>query len=682
MYSRVTSGNPAARLQTFSNLVNEPLSCWFVADLRDKLVMLGTGPNNSRVTLACQDGRVRMFALDFNNTVLIDLADSTEDAYFQVRARCSPCSYFLLDGVTSQPLLMMLAAAIKSLGIVLLTFALKQNKRLMRVLHSRYARCLTALANFRFDDAKGKEEFRKVVEGNFAPPVVDFDEVTRRLQRWISFKIVKSSTKGKQEPSYEQQELSEAALNAGDALTRFSDESSGDRIDLRRQDAAGQRQSKGKSQGSSSDSTDFLIVTDDEVGRLGHASVRSFVPSEASCFASTPEPIDPLFVEFYYTKLCEGQAWIVNADNIAHEVCEAVQDAYTKLKAKLHEDDQVDALEQTALNLGADSYLAPTPTPRAAGRFKSIFSKGFFSRKFGFHNTRRSVSKSVSFLNVTDTVSSPTDVSRRSTSNYGSSVQELDAAEVLAYLTAGYRSKFTELRHKYPASFEYVLLPNRILDNRLAPLPFVISFNIMYCAVFLVVCIFRVVGTDLPWFDRYQVVFYLFFNSTAIGSLVVDCFMRPLLLRRDLKSDPYIRVAAFFVSVPFLTHCLPGAVYYAWIFIPLIGLPIAFETWLRHKQVLTQQRYRVLAFTLRSTARIVLVFATCTGLSMSYNYAAIGIWRKGDSSVSSLRTVAPVAYADVPVSDFESRSFDCMVEEWLSSTAAFLQHFGAIIGFF
>ena len=613
VFARVTSGNPLASLQVYSNYVDEPLVCFDDAQNVVKSLLIGSMKNDTRVTVACQDGRVRMFAVAMNNTALIDIPDGAADPYLQVQVRCSPCSYFLLEGVASQPLLMMLAAAVKSLGIVLLTFAATQNKRFMRALHSRYARCLTTLANFRFDDTVGKEGFRKIVEGNFAPPVVDFEEVTRRLQWWIAFK--ESLETSKEMPARASQ-IPLARAQSRNTMSRH------------------------------------LQAGDDELLEGGQYSIRSFEPSEDGCFVSTPEPVDPVFVEFYYTKLCEGQAWIVDGDSIAPEVRIALQEVYAAFKPQLHEyANAVDGEEQRLL----PSSLSPTRT-------------GGFSRISSFIDRRRKLTaKELTSFSTDD--ANPT--------KFHFQLVDLGGPAMLTF-----KERFVSLRREYPESFEYVLLPNRILDNRLAPLPFVILFNAAYCTIFLLVCMFRVVGTSLSWFDRYQVVFYLFFNSTAIGSLVVDCVMRPLLLRRNWRQDPYIRVAVFFISLPALTHCLPGALYYAWIFVPLMGLPIAFETFLRHQQELTLRRNRALAFTLRSTARIVLVFATCATLSMSYNYAALGVWNRVQGSASPLDAIPRFGYLDIPQHDFDSRSFVCMAEEWFSSVAVFLQHFATIIGLF
>lgn len=420
---------------------------------------------------------------------------------------------------------------------------------------------------------------------------------------------------------------------------------------------------------------------------LQPASIRSFEPSDDGCFVSTPEPVDPAFVEFYYTKLCEGQAWIVDADSIAPAVRTVLQAAYAALNPLLQQ------ATTAALNAddasSQDQILLSTHTatlkhtsrrwqPVGLGSRLSSLSRRMFELA-----TRRSPSSLQQQQHTKSGLmrhGSHPDIQSSFFGTFSGAAVFHQMADV-ANLTALYRGKFAALRVTHPESFEYVLLPNRVLDNRLAPLPFVLFFNMLYCTVFLCVCLFRVVGTDLHWFDRYQVVFYLFFNSTAIGSLAVDCVMRPLLLRRNLWHDPYIRVTLVFVAMPFLTHCLPAAVYYCWIFVPLMGIPVAFETWLRHQKQLTLQRNRVIAFTLRSTARIVLVFCTCASLSMSYNYAAIGIWNRAEAA-SSLNILPSLSYVDIPQVDFESRSFLCMVQEWFSSTAAFFQHFATIIGLF
>jgi len=256
---------------------------------------------------------------------------------------------------------------------------------------------------------------------------------------------------------------------------------------------------------------------------------------------------------------------------------------------------------------------------------------------------------------------------------------------------AAFVDLFKRLRERDGASFEYVVFPNRATDIRLAPVTVVVSLNLLYCLVLLIAVMTRLPSAKLSAFDQYQVLYYVFLNSTAVGSLAVDSFMRARLLRRRIMQDAYVRVTVVLLVAPVLTHCIPGGLVYGWAVLPVVvvscvAFPRLVEGFLNYaKRFKNVSRTRMFwrEFIARSIVRILLTTGVCAALSMSYNYAALFIYRNISLDSSSKWVVHPdIPYWQVPRYDYESRTLQCVFEEMFNGYAATMQHAAPVIGIF
>eukprot|EP00743_Colponemidia_sp_Colp-15_P011173 GILK01012429.1.p1 GENE.GILK01012429.1~~GILK01012429.1.p1 ORF type:complete len:657 (-),score=39.34 GILK01012429.1:18-1988(-) len=252
--------------------------------------------------------------------------------------------------------------------------------------------------------------------------------------------------------------------------------------------------------------------------------------------------------------------------------------------------------------------------------------------------------------------------------------------------------EFNQLHDLKPHCFEYASLPSRKIDDKLLPSPLLIIFSLLETLITLCVYSGNVLirsyngnnGT-IRAFDMYQCVFFLVFNSSLPSSLIVNVIARADLGKtthtknalekvKDIITNPYVIITLLMLGVPMATHVIPGFVVFIWLMAPALAISFAAEYYLRTR-ITVQSHFVVLG---RLTSRVLILFTVSISLSLSYNYSASYIWSdESDGGYLSSGSFKKMAYFDIIVQDYNSRSFSCTYEHIVDAIANFVQ-----MGFF
>ncbi len=639
------------------------------------------------VDVQCTVEEAIMYAPLAGNIIVHRARHGAWDANLLVRFGCTACVYFLRTGLSAAPFSWNVVAAVKSLLVVLGAYWFTQKfPKTVLYIKTKYAAMVTLLGNFRANDEAGKAAFRESIVKNFSPPELSTRAIAHRLQavlcrhppqefveffewnlchdrQWI-FRDKSTVPLDEMEPF---SEIVFGLLRVYDAYTpscnfeSASESGAGDSWVILNND--------------DEDASQISLNRDDESrpatsrGQSPVIAAGSRVPSPSSneFFESGRSWAETFGTKFLFLK---GGRKPLNASLTLSSTLELMPSKGRDATHSFDEKSRSQQKPQQGTLRRQRSLTGNSPGPSEAVPLSVNSSAAPLMGSFA-----APAHSLLDALDSTDDVYSPGRVAR----------DRLEDAS----------KQFLELRDRLPQYFEYALLPSRTLDVRLVPVPIVLVANLLYCTILVVVCVGGQLSDDatstsqLSWFDAYQVIYFQILNSTAVGSLLVDAVVRVTLRRRDdfrlklLLQSPYVCAAIVLILPALVTHCVIGAVLYAWIIVPLVGLPLFIGNVIQNSHFLRRNSTITILFILRSGVRVAIIFSVCTALSISFNYAALYFYQSDAThSRGPDMMKAHTRYFDAILDDYNSRSYDCLFEEWTLTVRSAMQHFSALLGIF
>ena len=217
------------------------------------------------------------------------------------------------------------------------------------------------------------------------------------------------------------------------------------------------------------------------------------------------------------------------------------------------------------------------------------------------------------------------------------------------------------------AGLECVILEKASLDNKFTPQAWMLTLQLLYAVIFLLICIVESGKVTYTAWTTYEAVYFRFINSSTSVGLLTNSILRRF-YRFDGKHyvDFFVVASAIILFPPFVTHTIPGLILYFWL---TVGVAVLVFAAVQTRKVLAtqtwfhQQSYRSVAY--RITLRFFLTAVLTFVLQMGFNYAVL--FYKRDTF--------QLTYFEVVSWEYESRGLHCFLIDAFETLTNTLQLF-------
>jgi hypothetical protein len=230
------------------------------------------------------------------------------------------------------------------------------------------------------------------------------------------------------------------------------------------------------------------------------------------------------------------------------------------------------------------------------------------------------------------------------------------------------------------ADMECVLLETDAVDRKFTPQLWMLSLELVYAGVLLVVCLFQG-GQNLDsTFARYEAKYFTFVNSCTSVGFVVNAALR-VNYAGDHRRPGFFMLSSLALMLPVMvTHILPGMIIFFWL--PAVAIPLTvLVLWLaaRLKQrglgflgIPREHLERVerpVFLTVNVLTRLTATIAATLVFQTLFNYMVLFYHREE----------MELTYGGIVAYEAASRRFDCLWEKWTGDATKALQMWSTFV---
>jgi hypothetical protein len=230
------------------------------------------------------------------------------------------------------------------------------------------------------------------------------------------------------------------------------------------------------------------------------------------------------------------------------------------------------------------------------------------------------------------------------------------------------------------ADMECVLLETDAVDRKFTPQLWMLTLELVYAGVLLVVCLFQGGQNLNSTFARYEAKYFPFVNSCTSVGFVVNAALR-VNYAGDHRRPGFFMLSSLALMLPVMvTHILPGMIIFFWL--PAVAIPLTvLVLWLaaRLKQrglgflgIPREHLERVerpVFLTVNVLTRLTATIAATLVFQTLFNYMVLFYHREE----------MELTYGGIVAYEAASRRFDCLWEKWTGDATKVLQMWSTFV---
>jgi hypothetical protein len=230
------------------------------------------------------------------------------------------------------------------------------------------------------------------------------------------------------------------------------------------------------------------------------------------------------------------------------------------------------------------------------------------------------------------------------------------------------------------ADMECVLLETDAVDRKFTPQLWMLTLELVYAGVLLVVCLFQGGQNLNSTFARYEAKYFTFVNSCTSVGFVVNAALR-VNYAGDHRRPGFFMLSSLALMLPVMvTHILPGMIIFFWL--PAVAIPLTvLVLWLaaRLKQrglgflgIPREHLERVerpVFLTVNVLTRLTATIAATLVFQTLFNYMVLFYHREE----------MELTYGGIVAYEAASRRFDCLWEKWTVDATKALQMWSTFV---